>query len=121
MIYNDKYACDDFEECPGCRPDEVCINCGNHWNRHANWGCDEYLYFSETFEHNRYLTQSMIDSISPNTTVKQMKMSEVNHSDMYGYPKITNPKDISDWRNWAHNVSGECPCGIVRSICEYHR
>lgn len=29
--------------------------------------------------------------------------------------------DISNWRAWAHNMPGECACGIVRSLCIYHR
>ncbi len=29
--------------------------------------------------------------------------------------------DISDWRAWAHNEPGDCPCGIARSRCEFHR
>ena len=32
-------------------------------------------------------------------------------------PVIT---DISDWRAWAHNVPGNCPCGIARTRCDYH-
>lgn len=31
-------------------------------------------------------------------------------------------KDLSDWRVWANNKPGECPCGILRSsgLCKYH-
>ena len=25
------------------------------------------------------------------------------------------------WKAWAHNIPGECPCGILRTACEYHR
>lgn len=27
----------------------------------------------------------------------------------------------SSWRAWAHNVPGECACGIPRAICTYHK
>jgi hypothetical protein len=29
--------------------------------------------------------------------------------------------DICHWQAWAHNKSGDCPCGIVRIDCSYHR
>jgi hypothetical protein len=40
-------------------------------------------------------------------------------------PKI-NPMpaetySICHWQAWAHNAPGDCPCGIVRSDCSYHR
>ena len=35
---------------------------------------------------------------------------------------IPNHKsDISDWKSWAHNKPGDCPCGISRKMCDYHR
>jgi hypothetical protein len=40
-------------------------------------------------------------------------------------PKIAKKNikkyDISDWRAWAHNKDGDCPCGISRKMCDYHR
>jgi len=31
------------------------------------------------------------------------------------------PESSSDWRAWAHNIPGECACGIRREACKYHR
>jgi hypothetical protein len=51
--------------------------------------------------------------------VSQCKMWIHNKSPIVNAakPVITN---ISDWRAWAHNVPGNCPCGIARARCEYH-
>lgn len=27
----------------------------------------------------------------------------------------------NDWRAWRHNLPGECPCGMTRERCDYHR
>ncbi len=41
--------------------------------------------------------------------------------------KLTTPVvagrsvDTSDWRAWRHNAPGDCPCGIVKKDCAYHR
>jgi hypothetical protein len=29
--------------------------------------------------------------------------------------------DVSDWRAWSHKAEGDCPCGIARQVCHYHR
>lgn len=49
-------------------------------------------------------------------------------NDMLGYPKPQAPShsptksiDISDWRAWQHRTNGDCPCGISKSQCSYHR
>lgn len=118
MIYNDQYSFEDTEECPGSRPDEKCLNCGKYWIYHYNWGCDDDLYFSETSENNRYLTQSMINSITP----KQMNINlEGKVRNMEINLSIPDKKDISDWRSWANNYTGECACGIKKTDCDYHK
>lgn len=35
--------------------------------------------------------------------------------------KQTEEVDISDWRAWQHKAVGDCPCGIARQACSYHR
>jgi hypothetical protein len=30
-------------------------------------------------------------------------------------------KDIADLRKWANNLPGECPCGVPRATCDYHK
>jgi hypothetical protein len=38
------------------------------------------------------------------------------------YPKINPmPYDICSWQAWAHNKPTDCPCGIIRSDCDYHK
>jgi hypothetical protein len=32
----------------------------------------------------------------------------------------SNASDLDDWRKWANNRPGECACGILKSLCNYH-
>lgn len=32
----------------------------------------------------------------------------------------TDDDSSNDWRAWAHNKPGDCPCGIARAQCKYH-
>lgn len=34
---------------------------------------------------------------------------------------LTSSIAEDNWRAWAHNVPGECPCGIKRQDCIYHQ
>lgn len=36
-------------------------------------------------------------------------------------PSIKKDLDLSDWKNWRSQAPGECPCGMLRQVCEYHR
>lgn len=49
-------------------------------------------------------------------TFIQVWQSNVNVADDRTFGKV----DASDWRAWAHNQPGNCPCGISREQCEYH-
>ena len=31
------------------------------------------------------------------------------------------PASVPAWMQFRHNVPGECPCGVPRGVCEYHR
>ena len=32
----------------------------------------------------------------------------------------SNASGLDDWRKWANNRPGECACGILKSLCNYH-
>jgi len=121
MIYKDILAATDTDDLPRMRHDDLCINCGNGWLAHSGWGC----YFSATFKDtgttNRYVTQSMLDSL---------KAGSDSNREGSAQPSITsfikgNPEsfDLSDWRAWRNSSMkpNECPCGIVRVQCDYHK
>lgn len=47
--------------------------------------------------------------------------------DYVGYVKI-GPKtslgpviEPEPWKAWQHNTPGDCPCGIARAVCDYHK
>jgi hypothetical protein len=125
MIYKDKYAHKDTPHLPAIRGKdrgEVCLNCAYYFDEHNGWACGEWdefdgemvfpnsTDFHDLCDNKRYLTQSMKDSIQAPVrvalTIKKNELREI---------------DIGDWRTWAHNVSGECSCGIKRSQCDYHK
>lgn len=33
----------------------------------------------------------------------------------------TKDVDVSDWRAWSNKTPGQCPCGIAKSQCDYHK
>ena len=43
------------------------------------------------------------------------------YKDGTSWPVSLNRPDTDDWRAWAHNVPGECKCGIPIERCDYHR
>ena len=119
MIYKDRDAHKDNALSPGCRDKEDCLHCGEHWGSHEGWACPEWSHehghstFKGVPEHQRYLTQSMKDSV-PQQSIKQILQEKL------GSARPTKT-DISDWRAWAHNRPGECGCGIAKVDCIYHK
>lgn len=156
MIYKDEDAEYDEEDCPASRYDDPSLNCGKVWRQHSGWGCDLHwigvnsiIDFKDTRETNRYVTQSMLDSISANKPVQWYTMgkshtaqspascteefrSNLTWDEVFKTtiterkaeklePKETKPTDISDWRTWARVGEGMCACGINKKDCDYHR
>lgn len=110
---------------------EDCVLCGGSWWSHEGWLCPQKpsstYYANVRFDvtkiprEYRFWTQSMYD------LAKQGKYSQLT-SHIHHKPHILSPtlevpvvEDIPEWRKWQHNAPGECPCGIVRSRCDYHR
>lgn len=104
MIYRDSKAKHDTEDCPSPRGGEPCLNCGDYWECHFGWGCEneQSTSFSATSPNERYLTQSMLNSIS------QSMLNSISPS---------SEKKV----NKTFTLSRECPCGIARVDCTYHR
>jgi predicted nucleic acid-binding Zn-ribbon protein len=117
MIYKDVKGPYDTEVQPAPRRDEACLNCGEFWGEHNNWGCPDEgpLSFSQTTQETRYETQSMRDSLGE----QQAKTVTLTPDDFTGYPQPK--KDLSDWKAWRSQKPDECPCGTTRSQCDYHR
>ena len=116
MNYNDSKSQNDIEEMPAERNGEGCENCGTTYWEHSGWRCPNSSQLGITFsnlpQEHRYLTASMQASIA-HTNVKVWE--EVSK------PEEPKPVDLSDWHAWAHNKPGDCPCGIAKANCEFHR
>lgn len=119
MIYKDELAKFDTDELPCERP-EPCMNCGDYYVNHDGWRCptsgSECTYYTDLYADERYQTQIMVMS---KKSVKEI----VNEKPVVlAQAVVVEPKvDLSDWRTWAHNRPGDCPCGIARTVCDYHR
>lgn len=105
MIYKDNFSVNDDEFCPQKREGN-CVNCGKPWSMHSGWSCnpcnvDRSFYSIDGC--NRYLVQSMIDSIKEKAIAVKIEKSN------------------DGWRVWAHNKPGDCPCAINANKCDYHR
>lgn len=122
MIYKDAKSREDSLDIPADRGDkEMCLNCGMNWLWHNRWACadwrrlpgDDGWSFHAVPPNKRYLTRSMKESRADIGTVtcNQPAGSAGGSSDL----------DLSDWRTWAHKAPGDCPCGIKREACDFHR
>lgn len=131
MIYADYYASLDFENKPATRSingkEELCIHCGFGASTHFGWNCDYFSphYMFQTVPvHQRYLTESMRDSLHCITGNFQMDLNFCD-PDQWNFElplKVKEKKyDISDWQSWAHKEPGDCPCGIKKEMCDYHK
>mgnify|MGYP006935541951 FL=1 len=108
MIYKDLLSPLDTETLPANRVGEVCNNCGEGYFFHIGWSCEplsNIISFKEIDPKKRYETDSMYYSI--NILPKQNVI------------KIAY--DSSNWKAWAHNIEGDCPCGINKKDCNYHK
>lgn len=121
MIYKDEDAALDRELVPFNRRNENCLNCKLGYSSHRGWACPwtpEMMTgiwgWSRIAAPHRYLTQSMKDSISAPTSAKITW-------DPGTQPPAVTP-DISDqWQAWIHRNDDDCPCGVARARCDYHR
>ena len=120
MKYFDDLAGLDVECVPGNRGSK-CLNCGRNYWAHSGWKCPTSnslnTYFSQLGPTERYFTAEMKASLYHPLPLPLdfALITPVTPKD------APQPKDMSDWRNWAHNRPGDCPCGIVRSRCSYHK
>lgn len=137
MIYKDFHAIGDSESTPYDRG-ELCLNCNEYWFDHDGWKCsnvkpilDGMRYtitdFSQYLSTDRYLTQSMKDSIMSKseylTSHYKFLLSSLDHQfDELSKPthQTTKPT-IDQWQAWAHNQPGDCACGIKKDSCDYHK
>jgi hypothetical protein len=49
--------------------------------------------------------------------VNSCKLSELDISEF----SINKDSTKESWRMWAHNIPGECACGIPTHMCTYHK
>src|ERR1039457_4513735 len=97
MIYHDKYASEDFDDCPADR-EEKCLNCTHDWDDHQGWLCpDSYgepKDFSDCPTDKRYLTLSMKDSlkVSLKTSATTISTSNISSDNV--------AVDLNDWKTW---------------------
>lgn len=130
MIYKDDNSQYDLEDMPYNRHED-CLNCGQEHSNHFGWICyntlgitdgfgDLSTNFSDYLPTDKYLTQSMKDSIISKSDylISHYKFL----SDLADKPAHQTAKPtIDQWQTWAHNQPGDCPCGIKREVCDYHR
>lgn len=146
MRYKDKFAHADQEAYPCTRYPERCLNCGKGDYDHSGWACPtdnrikllisrgqsptaiDYMFSDRDF---RYETQSMRDSLqgtshsaSMASGYKVRPLPDFNKVVGQAVEKVKDDladRQLNDWRAWGHNVKGDCPCGIAKVQCDYHR
>ena len=38
-----------------------------------------------------------------------------------GWELLDDPGNKNEWRSWRNNRPGECVCGMLKSLCVYHK
>jgi hypothetical protein len=141
MIYSDAKSANDTDREPACRLG-ACLNCGNGWAYHFGWRCVNIpsveKLFSRLPEKYRFITQEMKDSINgpitqPVPTLRspsasESKIVDIFKQDIADYERRNQKQpvakeEVPEWKKWrdANVNTGDCPCGLIRSTCEYHR
>ncbi len=148
MIYKDIFAHRDMLNIPMRRLDDTCINCRKYHFEHDGWRCPSAhaagKQFSNLCPEDSYMTISMLESLGyvVNMRLTHPISDHLGKLDLlFGAFRIqlndkkisaTEPKvvkagepvkevDLTDWRSWAHNKPNDCPCGIKKIDCEFHR
>lgn len=122
MIYGDP---DDTVYVPANR-NQDCLNCGQEWKNHDGWSCSHtstFVAFDALDPSDRYLTCSMLDALAEETMRSFRKdLPTEPCMEIAAAKAVAEPatKDLTDWRVWAHDAPGDCPCGIRREVCCYH-
>ena len=130
------------------------MNCHEYYDDHEGWKCSRVASrtdgfgnivtnFSDYLPSEKYLTQSMKDSIMVSNTnnwlnyYKKLGALSAHLSPFFvktptietGASPIymnepahqTTKPTIDQWQAWAHNQPGDCACGIKRETCDYHK
>lgn len=137
MIYADRAAVDDLESEPVDR-DEPCLNCGGQWWEHNGWICNNSGFirtdcrFSNVPPAYRYLTRGMLDTAGTGhgrnlyLTPNEVIFIACKRAAAAAVDIIARPPRINDRPDWflsreAGLQPGECPCGIAKQRCAYHK
>lgn len=116
MIYLDSLASSDNPVMPADRK-EPCINCGEMWGYHRGWSCHAACP-NQAFNTSKkcYMTKSMRDSI-------QAQSATTTQHVITGIDLAADNSSRSTTIDVTTKVqkSQECPCGIVRADCTYHK
>lgn len=111
----------DTDEFPEERAGEECINCNKTFALHDHWRCPGLsgpTRYSKLGRYNAYYTHDMT------LTSWGIKKSSIVNAPSISQAvavQVDLTKDPTHWKAWAHNVKGDCACGINRKDCNFHR
>lgn len=128
MIFKDYWATWDTEKYPASRQtDDKCLNCGQRRIVHRGWRCDDApsgsIFFDDGPRTTCYVTQSMLNSIR--MTLEEFLASKPAPCGPTVQPPLV-VKPTSENPQWKTSLNlsmrhGECPCGVARAVCSYHK
>ena len=110
-------------DCAGNNPDEACVyRIDNDWDPSMG---DDFLCTLSMFQRAGAIQNPMWfdgHAWELGNAKSKIKLWILNTNVVTPAPIKPQSvvRDMSDWRAWAHNVPGECPCGIPRGRCDYH-
>lgn len=141
MIFKDAFASKDRDDMPCSRGvNTLCLNCGNPYFEHYGWSCSRsrpttQSNFSKLSAHEHYITTSMLSSLGYLDDElyfyhKHRASVVLDPGRGLGPASPAVPRPVTpahaekpQWlvSRMSSTAPGECPCGVARNICSYHR
>lgn len=110
----DNVDTDEFPSSSRCAM--LCVHCRRGLGLHYGWACKKENAKTT-------VTDTIASGVYEILIGKRSELPEYlrfTTTDMVPV-KITEEKDSTHWRAWAHNQPGDCSCGIKREMCIYHK
>jgi len=126
MIFKDYWATWDTEKYPASRQmDDKCLNCSKKRFSHFGWSCVHpgRIFFEDVPRSCCYVTQSMLNSIRM-TLEEFLASNPAPCGPAVQPPLVVKPTSENPQWKTSLNLSmrhGECPCGVARAVCSYHK
>jgi hypothetical protein len=102
---------------------DFCYNCYRSVADHTGWACSPVdgvkEYDKLTFGRRFYAIDMFNNTWTPPTEFSKPSCAKEQEPKSCRVPEKKIETD--HWKAWSHQIPGDCPCGIKKHLCEYHK